>query len=243
MPCRNMTEADRDYAVCCAVPIDAPGLTLVARPAGRPGDGGREVQRQLRPVHGGRDLRGRLRALGARLPRRRDGGYSAALTYAYATHHRHTCIAARAGFGDLLIGAGVLMTEANGIDLDRTGNLRESHGRSDQDRRGLLRLRRRRVGLRHARRRRRRRPRRGLRQRRQAPAGHADLRHAPARAPRVGRPHRDAARARRGSQSGDGRPALRAARGPPRRPVREAHRGGAADRRLDRLEPGRLVLR
>ena len=36
--------------------------------------------------------------------------YSGNLTYAYATHHRHTCIAARAGFGDLLIGAGVGMT-------------------------------------------------------------------------------------------------------------------------------------
>jgi 4-hydroxybutyryl-CoA dehydratase / vinylacetyl-CoA-Delta-isomerase len=33
MPCRNMTQIDADYAVCCAVPIDAPGLTLVARPA------------------------------------------------------------------------------------------------------------------------------------------------------------------------------------------------------------------
>jgi 4-hydroxybutyryl-CoA dehydratase/vinylacetyl-CoA-Delta-isomerase len=47
------------------------------------------------------------------------------LTYTYATHHRHTCIGARAGFGDLLIGAGALMTEANGIDLDRAHNLRE----------------------------------------------------------------------------------------------------------------------
>ena len=34
MPCRAMTEADRDFAVCCAVPIDAPGLTIVARPVG-----------------------------------------------------------------------------------------------------------------------------------------------------------------------------------------------------------------
>jgi 4-hydroxybutyryl-CoA dehydratase/vinylacetyl-CoA-Delta-isomerase len=33
MPCRNMAEADKDYAVCCAVPIDAEGLTLVSRPA------------------------------------------------------------------------------------------------------------------------------------------------------------------------------------------------------------------
>src|SRR5438128_12464688 len=38
MPCRNMTEADADFAVCCAVPVDEEGLTLVARPAGRPGE-------------------------------------------------------------------------------------------------------------------------------------------------------------------------------------------------------------
>src|SRR4029077_5301458 len=38
LPCRAMTETDRDFAVCCAVPVDAPGLTIVARPAGRPGE-------------------------------------------------------------------------------------------------------------------------------------------------------------------------------------------------------------
>ena len=63
--------------------------------------------------------------MGARLPRRRDAVLGR-LTYAYATHHRHTCIGARAGFGDLLIGAGVLMADANGIDVAHTGNLRES---------------------------------------------------------------------------------------------------------------------
>jgi 4-hydroxybutyryl-CoA dehydratase/vinylacetyl-CoA-Delta-isomerase len=52
--------------------------------------------------------------------------HSAGFTYAYATHHRHTCIAARAGFGDLLIGAGALMTEANGVELDAAPNLREA---------------------------------------------------------------------------------------------------------------------
>ena len=44
------------------------------------------------------------------------GAARLALTYGYATHHRHTCIGARAGFGDLLIGAGALMCEANGFD-------------------------------------------------------------------------------------------------------------------------------
>jgi 4-hydroxybutyryl-CoA dehydratase/vinylacetyl-CoA-Delta-isomerase len=51
--------------------------------------------------------------------------HSSTLTYSYATHHRHSCIAARAGFGDLLIGAGALMCEANGFDPGEKSNLRE----------------------------------------------------------------------------------------------------------------------
>jgi 4-hydroxybutyryl-CoA dehydratase/vinylacetyl-CoA-Delta-isomerase len=52
-----------------------------------------------------------------------EGGF---LTTSYATHHRHSCIGARAGFGDLLIGAGALMTEANGLDPDRHGHIRDA---------------------------------------------------------------------------------------------------------------------
>ena len=51
--------------------------------------------------------------------------HSGHLTYSYATHHRHTCIGARAGFGDLLIGAGALMCEANGFDPGKESHLRE----------------------------------------------------------------------------------------------------------------------
>jgi 4-hydroxybutyryl-CoA dehydratase/vinylacetyl-CoA-Delta-isomerase len=54
-----------------------------------------------------------------------SGSIPASLTYHYATHHRHSCIAARAGFGDLLIGAGALMCEANGFDPGRKASLRE----------------------------------------------------------------------------------------------------------------------
>jgi 4-hydroxybutyryl-CoA dehydratase/vinylacetyl-CoA-Delta-isomerase len=128
MPCRNMGQEDADFAVCCAVPIDAPGLTIVARPAGRPGE---------TPEHG------------APLFSRKYGQstgvcifdqvfvphdsvfyageweHSGHLTYSYATHHRHTCIGARAGFGDLLIGAGALMCEANGFDPGKETHLRE----------------------------------------------------------------------------------------------------------------------
>lgn len=51
-----------------------------------------------------------------------EGGF---LTTSYATHHRHSCIGARAGFGDLLIGAGALMIEANGLDANRHAHIRE----------------------------------------------------------------------------------------------------------------------
>jgi 4-hydroxybutyryl-CoA dehydratase/vinylacetyl-CoA-Delta-isomerase len=125
MPCRNMTAMDGDYAVCCAVPIDVPGLTLVARPAGRPGEAA--------AMFSGRFGQSTAVAIfddvfvpWARVFMAGEWQYSSAFTYEYATHHRHTCIAARAGFGDLLIGAGALMTEANGIDLDRAENVRDS---------------------------------------------------------------------------------------------------------------------
>jgi 4-hydroxybutyryl-CoA dehydratase/vinylacetyl-CoA-Delta-isomerase len=35
LPSRRLHDDEADFAVCCAVPVDAPGLTIVARPAGR----------------------------------------------------------------------------------------------------------------------------------------------------------------------------------------------------------------
>ena len=128
MPSRNMGEEDADFAVCCAVPVDAPGVTIVARPAGRPGE---------KPEHGAPLFSRRYGQSTAVVvfdrvfvPWERvffagEWEHSGAVTYHYATHHRHSCIAARAGFGDLLIGAGALMCEANGFDPGAKASLRE----------------------------------------------------------------------------------------------------------------------
>jgi 4-hydroxybutyryl-CoA dehydratase/vinylacetyl-CoA-Delta-isomerase len=124
MPCRNMTELDRDFAVCCAVPIDAQGLTIVARPAGRPGESAAKFSANFGQSTGV-CLFENVFVPWDRVFLAGQWQHSGLLTYSYATHHRHTCIAALAGFGALLIGAGALMTEANGIDLDRADNLRE----------------------------------------------------------------------------------------------------------------------
>jgi 4-hydroxybutyryl-CoA dehydratase/vinylacetyl-CoA-Delta-isomerase len=123
MPCRNMTREDEPFAVCCAVPLDAGGLTIVARPAGRPGEKAAKFSGRYGQSTGVA-IFDRVFVPWDRVFLAGEWEHSGFLTYGYATHHRHTCIAARAGFGDLLIGAGALMTEANGIDLDEAPNLR-----------------------------------------------------------------------------------------------------------------------
>jgi len=125
MPCRTHTADDADFAVCCAVPADAPGVTIVARPAGRPG----EAAAKFSAKYG--QSTGVVIFDDVFVPHERvflagevqEGGF---LTTTYATHHRHSCIGARAGFGDLLIGAGALMIAANGLDTDQHEHIRDA---------------------------------------------------------------------------------------------------------------------
>jgi 4-hydroxybutyryl-CoA dehydratase / vinylacetyl-CoA-Delta-isomerase len=128
MPCRKMTREDADFAVCCAVPVDAPGLTIAARPAGRPGDKVEHGEALFSRKYGqstGVCIFDRVFVPWERVFYAGEWEHSGHLTYSYATHHRHTCIGARAGFGDLLIGAGALMCEANGFDPGNESHLRE----------------------------------------------------------------------------------------------------------------------
>lgn len=124
MPCRTHAKGDEDFALCCAVPCDAEGITIVARPAGRPGDPAAKFSAKYGQSTGAVMFDDvfvpwdRVFMAGET----EEAGY---LTTSYATHHRHSCIAARAGFGDLLIGAGALIVEANGLDADRHSHVRE----------------------------------------------------------------------------------------------------------------------
>ena len=124
MPCRAMTAEADDYAVCCAVPIDAAGLTIVSRPAGRPGQAGARFSNRY----------GQCTAVCVfedvfvpwdRVFMAGEWDLTSELVNGYAAHHRHSCIGARAGFGDLLIGAGALMADANGLDQALHPHIRE----------------------------------------------------------------------------------------------------------------------
>jgi len=124
MPCRNMTEADADFAVCCALPIDAEGMTIISRPAGRHDDEAAKFSAKYGQSTGVA-IFDDVFVPWDRVFLAGEWEHSQFLTSTYATHHRHSCIGARAGFGDLLIGAGVLMSEANGLSVEGTPHLRD----------------------------------------------------------------------------------------------------------------------
>ncbi|MBL8339838.1 MAG: 4-hydroxyphenylacetate 3-hydroxylase [Rubrivivax sp.] len=128
MPSRHMGPEDAAFAVCCAVRVDAPGITIVSRPAGRPGEKLEHGDALFSRKYGQATavvIFERVFVPWERVFYADEWELSHVLTYSYATHHRHTCIAARAGFGDLLIGAGALMCEANGLDPGTQSSLRE----------------------------------------------------------------------------------------------------------------------
>ena len=127
MPSRNMSREDADFAVCCAVRVDEPGITIVSRPAGRPGEKVEHGEALFSRKYGQSTavvIFDRVFVPWDRVFFAGEWEHSHVLTYSYATHHRHSCIA-RAGFGDLLIGAGALMCEANGLDPSKKSNLRD----------------------------------------------------------------------------------------------------------------------
>lgn len=125
MPSRAMTTDDAAFAVCCAVPVDAPGVTIACRAAGRPGENAAVFSKRYAQTTGS-VIFDNVFVPFERVFLNGETAQSEHITYAYATHHRHSCIAARAGFGDLLIGTGALMIEANGLDPDRHAHLREN---------------------------------------------------------------------------------------------------------------------
>jgi len=124
LPTRHMTEKDSDYAVSFAIPIDADGVELVSRQAGRPG----ESQATLTSRYG--QSTAQILFDDVLVPWERvflagEWEFAGSLTGSFATHHRLSCIGARAGLGDMIIGATASMAEANGLDIQKTGHVRD----------------------------------------------------------------------------------------------------------------------
>jgi 4-hydroxybutyryl-CoA dehydratase/vinylacetyl-CoA-Delta-isomerase len=126
MPTLRLTAADRDYAVVCAIPVDAPGLTYIYgrqscdTRAMEPGDidvgnaaySGQEAMIIIDDVF---------------VPWNEvflDGEYefAAALVERFTAYHRRSYVC-KSGVGDVLIGAAALIAEYNGVD--RASHIRD----------------------------------------------------------------------------------------------------------------------
>lgn len=125
LPTRAMQKEDTDYAVSFAVPVDAPGLKIIAKPAGRPEDTEAPFSSNF----------GQSTALvifnDVFVPWERvflcgEWEYTGKLAEAFANHHRHSCIGARAGLGDMIIGAAALMSEYNGLPYKEVPHIRRN---------------------------------------------------------------------------------------------------------------------
>ena len=130
MPTLRMREADKDYAVTCAIPTDAPGVTMIYGrqscdtrkledgdiDVGNYSFGGQEVLLILDDVF---------------VPWERvfmDGeiDFSIMLVERFAAYHRQSYGGCKAGIGDVLIGATASMADYNGVR--RAAHIRDKLG-------------------------------------------------------------------------------------------------------------------
>lgn len=124
LPTRAMGEADADYAVSFAVPVDTPGLTLVASP-----HGGATRDPFDHPISSRHKMMETLTIFDdVFVPNDRvflAGEWQAAgpLALAFVEFHRFTAISYKLPLVDALLGAALLLADLNGID--RAGHVRD----------------------------------------------------------------------------------------------------------------------
>ncbi len=119
MPTMRMTEADRDYAVVCAVPVEARGLTFIY---GRQACDTRAMEPGTIDV-GNAQYSGQEAMIiidDVFVPWDKvflDGEYefAAPLVERFTAYHRRSYVC-KSGVGDVLIGAAALIAEYNGVD-------------------------------------------------------------------------------------------------------------------------------
>jgi aromatic ring hydroxylase len=124
LPTRNLTEADRDYAVAFAVPASASGLRFIASPLSGWGSSAFH-----HPVSSRHKMVDTLTVFDdVFVPWERvflcgEAPYAGALALGFVEFHRFTAISYKLPLLDLMIGAAMLVAEANGIE--KAGHVRE----------------------------------------------------------------------------------------------------------------------
>lgn len=120
MPTTAMDERSKDYAVVCALPVNAPGVTMIfGRQAS---DDRRDREERIdvgKPTFGAVGGEAVIAFEDVFVPKERvfmDGetGFTGSLVYRFAAHHRANYGACKTGLMDVLIGAVSYLTEVQG---------------------------------------------------------------------------------------------------------------------------------
>lgn len=133
LPTRALGEADTDYAVSFAVPVNTPGLKLLASPFGSPaGAAGGEPARKSafeHPISARHKMIETLTVFDdVFVPWERvflcgEWQFAGSLALSFVEFHRFTAVSYKLPLVDALVGSAQLLAEMNGID--RAGHVRE----------------------------------------------------------------------------------------------------------------------
>jgi 4-hydroxybutyryl-CoA dehydratase/vinylacetyl-CoA-Delta-isomerase len=124
LPTRNMSEADRDYAVAFAIPVNTPGLKMICSPYGAPRPGHHD-----HPITSQHKMTETLTVFDdVFVPRERvflqkEWQFAGDLAKTFVEFHRFTAISYKLPLTDALVGAAQLIADYNG--LTRVGHIRE----------------------------------------------------------------------------------------------------------------------
>ncbi|MGE3075753.1 MAG: 4-hydroxyphenylacetate 3-hydroxylase N-terminal domain-containing protein [Dehalococcoidia bacterium] len=116
LPTRAMSEADKDYAVAFAVPVNTPGVKLVASPYG-----GSPKTEFDAPLSADRKMMETITIFDDvfvpwdRVFLAGEHDFAAAIALGFVEYHRFTAVSYKLPLVDALIGSAILMADLNGI--------------------------------------------------------------------------------------------------------------------------------
>ena len=121
-----MSEGDRDYAVSFAIPIDTPGLVLLASAYDSSGPQSSPVERPIAARHKMMETTTVFDDVfvpWARVFLAGEHEFAGPLALAFVEHHRFTAVSYKLPLVDALVGSAMLMADLNG--LKKAGHIRQ----------------------------------------------------------------------------------------------------------------------
>jgi aromatic ring hydroxylase len=126
LPTRALGEADRDYAVSFAIPVDTPGLVLLASAYDSTAPQASPVEHPISARH--KMMETTTVFDNVFVPWERvflagESEFAGPLALAFVEHHRFTAISYKLPLVDALVGAAMMMADLNGVS--KAGHVRE----------------------------------------------------------------------------------------------------------------------